>query len=160
MSLQNHSFFSNIFEKTHEELVSLNSTFNQLSIVYKPQENLEIDSYNSNELENNLLLINNSELMDDSLLIDNSQEEEAYLSQLSTNEYCTSICLAKVNYNNGLIKYKQIQNYTKAELDIFLLAMMEAPIKTPEQTTKGVLKHFILLCTKLRKLKFVEKHFL
>ncbi|CAG8817559.1 8366_t:CDS:1, partial [Gigaspora margarita] len=65
-----------------------------------------------------------------------SQEEEAYLYQLSTNKYCTINCLATINHNNGLTKYKQLRNYSKAELDIFLLAMMEALIRTPEQTTK------------------------
>ncbi|CAG8807313.1 7621_t:CDS:1, partial [Racocetra persica] len=166
--LQSHSLFLNIFEETYRELVSLISTFNQLSIVYKPQENLEIDndesnllSINNSELEDNLLLINSdnsSNFNFDSVLsktqidiyrqiymkqpfedekddtlnsiklvkkqLDN-QEEEAYLHRLSTNKCCTNNCLTKINHNNGLIKYKQIRNYTKAELDVFLLAMIE-----------------------------------
>ncbi|CAG8682412.1 7334_t:CDS:1, partial [Gigaspora margarita] len=87
------------------------------------------------------------------------QEEEAYLNQLSTNECCTSICLAKVNHNNGLIKYKQIQNYTKAKLDIFLLAMIEALIRTPEQTTKGDSKIFHTTLYQFEEVKICKKEF-
>ncbi|CAG8523344.1 26330_t:CDS:2 [Gigaspora margarita] len=182
MSLQNHSLFSNIFEETHKELVSLISAFNQISIVYKPQENLEIDN-DSSELVNNFLSINNSELEDDLLLIDSnddlkfdfdsvlsktkieiyrqiymkqpfedekkdeldsnkvlkkqldSQEEEAYLHRLSTNKCCTT------------------------ELDIFLLAMMEALIRTPEQTTKGNSKTLHTTLYQFEGIKICQKAF-
>ncbi|CAG8600880.1 19577_t:CDS:2, partial [Dentiscutata erythropus] len=126
MSLQSHLSFLNIFEETHKELVSLNSAFNQLLITYKLQENLKID--NDNEKNEQL---NSIESIKQQL---DSQEEEAYLHRLFTNKYYTNDCLTKVNYDNGLIKYKQIQNYTKAELNIFLLAMTKALIRAPEQT--------------------------
>ncbi|CAG8746938.1 7939_t:CDS:1, partial [Racocetra fulgida] len=50
---------------------SLNFAYNQLLIIYKPQENLEIDN-NSSELDINLLLFNNSKLEDNSLLINSN----------------------------------------------------------------------------------------
>ncbi|CAG8815510.1 17488_t:CDS:1, partial [Cetraspora pellucida] len=54
-----------------------------------------------------------------------NQEKETYLHQLSTNKCYTNNCLTKINHNNGLIKYKQIQNYTKTKLDVFLLVIIE-----------------------------------
>ncbi|CAG8466441.1 11863_t:CDS:1 [Cetraspora pellucida] len=111
MSLQNHSLFSNVFEENHEELVSLNTAFNQLSIVYKPQENLEIDN-DSSELENNFLSINNSEL-DDLLLIDSNDNSnfdfDSVLSKTKIDIY-RQIYMKQPfeDENNDVLNYNKI----------------------------------------------------
>ncbi|CAG8590310.1 13782_t:CDS:1, partial [Racocetra fulgida] len=90
MSLQSYLLFLNIFEKTHEELVSLNSAYNQLLIAYKSQKNLEIDNNNS-ELNSNLLLFNNSKLEDNSLLINSNDNPifnfNSVLSKIQIDTY-------------------------------------------------------------------------
>ncbi|CAG8601686.1 17534_t:CDS:2, partial [Cetraspora pellucida] len=157
---------------THNELVSLNSEFNYLLKTYKPQDNFETnDSDNNSESENNLSNLSNISNKDDLIFDTNSilsqtqiniYHEKTYRYRLSTIQCCTiSNCLiTKVNHNHGLIKYRQIQNYSKTELDIFLLAIMEASTRVPEQTTIGNPKTLQTILYKFEEIKICRKAFL
>jgi hypothetical protein len=72
-----------------------------------------------------------------------TQDDQSYLHKLTTRKCCKANCLnTKVNHNETLMKYRELRNYTKTQLDIFIMATMEALARNPGETTTGGHKEY------------------
>src|SRR3989337_4163109 len=71
------------------------------------------------------------------------QDDSSYLYKFNTTKCCTSNCLGtKINQKDALAKYQELRSYSKSQLDIFLLATIEALTRTSGETTIGEHKDY------------------